>query len=320
MHEGLESIGRQFLAALWEPIASLAQPDARVYLPFLVFAGVIASCVWFVQHRSGSSLVAYLFSRRIWWHRSAQLDYRLLFARALVQAFLFAPLSITALGVSWIIARFLWHHVAIWPRISVDAWWIVAAFSVSAFLAEDCARYWLHRLTHRVPFLWELHKVHHSAEVLTPFTVYRTHPIEGLLMRSGSVLAIGVTAGLFMWIFPGQLRAFEILGIYGLSFLWNLLGSNLRHSHVWLSYGPLLERVVMSPAQHQIHHSRAERHHDRNFGSELALWDLLWGTLYVTRGRERLRFGLARDMRNHSSRVASVLWDPLLAALRTLRR
>jgi sterol desaturase/sphingolipid hydroxylase (fatty acid hydroxylase superfamily) len=187
---------------------------------------------------------------------------------------------------------------------------------VAAFLAEDFARYVVHRLAHRVPFLWELHKVHHSAEVMTPLTVYRTHPIESVLMRGGAQLALGLVAGLFSWVFPGKVRAFEIMGVYGLNFLWNLLGTNLRHSHVWLSWGPRLERVFISPAQHQIHHSDQLHHYDSNFGSALALWDLAFGTLYVTRGRERLRFGLPPDVRNHGDSVGSALLAPLVAAAR----
>jgi sterol desaturase/sphingolipid hydroxylase (fatty acid hydroxylase superfamily) len=65
-------------------------------------------------------------------------------------------------------------------------------------------------------------------------------------------------------------------------FIFNSLAANLRHSHVWLSFGPVLERVISSPAQHQIHHSDAPRHFDKNFGINLSLWDWMFGTLYVT--------------------------------------
>jgi sterol desaturase/sphingolipid hydroxylase (fatty acid hydroxylase superfamily) len=138
-------------------------------------------------------------------------------------------------------------------------------------------------------------------------------------MRGGAALALAVTAGVFMWAFPGRIKAWEVAGVYGLSFVWNLLGANLRHSHVWLSYGAILEHIFISPAQHQIHHSIRHHHHDTNFGSALAVWDWLGGSLYVTRGRERLTFGLPRDLRNHDDSVASVLGAPLREAMRQLR-
>jgi sterol desaturase/sphingolipid hydroxylase (fatty acid hydroxylase superfamily) len=56
------------------------------------------------------------------------------------------------------------------------------------FVVEDASRFLFHLASHRSPWLWELHKVHHSAEVLTPFTLYRLHPIEGFLNRSRGTL------------------------------------------------------------------------------------------------------------------------------------
>ena len=50
--------------------------------------------------------------------------------------------------------------------------------------------------------------------------------------------------------------------------------------------------MLISPAQHQVHHSVDPRHHDRNYGEVLALWDWLFGTLYISRAGETIRFGL----------------------------
>ena len=77
-----------------------------------------------------------------------------------------------------------------------------------------------------------------------------------------------------------------------LVFICNALAANLRHSHVWLSFGPHIEHVLNSPAQHQIHHSDAPRHFHKNFATNLSLWDWLFGTLYVTRAKpEVISFG-----------------------------
>jgi hypothetical protein len=135
-------------------------------------------------------------------------------------------------------------------------------------------------------------------------------------LRAGIVT--GIPAGVFFYWFRGRFGSVEVLGVNALGFAFNLLGANLRHSHVYLSYGRTLERWLISPAQHQIHHGRAARHHDRNFGSFLALWDRLAGTLSLAEGREaheRMRVGLSADERNHGHTLVSGLIGPARAAL-----
>jgi len=68
--------------------------------------------------------------------------------------------------------------------------------------------------------------------------------------------------------------------------------SNLRHTHVWVSFGPVWSRYFISPAQHQIHHSADEKHFHTNIGWAFAIWDRLFGTLYVPEGKEEITYGL----------------------------
>jgi len=159
--------------------------------------------------------------------------------------------------------------------------------------------------------------VHHSAEVLTPFTLQRVHPFEGFLMAVRATVTLGVVTGVFIWLFPGKVRAVMVLGVDVVTFAFAALGANLRHSHVWLSYGPALERIFISPAQHQIHHSVEPAHYDRNYGAALAVWDWMFRSLYVTRGRERITFGLAAE-KNHRDTLGSLVIDPLVASIRAL--
>ena len=85
-----------------------------------------------------------------------------------------------------------------------------------------------------------------------------------------------------------------------------ILGANLRHSHIWLSFGPFVEHIFFSPAQHQIHHSTDPRHFNKNFASDLSIWDWMFGSLYVTHGKENIRVGLVEsDGRNSYKSV----WD-----------
>lgn len=309
----------RFSHLLNEPLALLVNPAKRAFLPFLAGAAVLASLVWAVKCRSKGSLRSFLFPKSIWLHPSALLDYRLAFVRAVLGVVLVVPFAVSIPHAGFAVARWLWKNAGILPALPIGDTAVIALFSVAVFCADDFSRYCVHRLSHRIPALWELHKVHHSAQVLTPFSIYRTHPIESVLMRAGSATATALTVGVFLWLFPGRVRAFEIYGVYALSFVWNALGSNLRHSHVWLSYGPFVERLFISPAQHQMHHSLAPRHHGTNYGSALAVWDLLGGTLLLAGAkRQKLSYGLSESERNHEQTVLSAFVSPMLAAARAL--
>jgi sterol desaturase/sphingolipid hydroxylase (fatty acid hydroxylase superfamily) len=299
-------------------LSLLFAAEQRVFLPFLVTSALIAALVWARHVRGRRSLVSYLFPRSVWLHSSSLLDLRIIVTRGLLALVLFVPTFLSTIAVAVAIARVLRHTFGI-TSLATSATTVLVLFTVAAFIADDLTRYVVHRVMHRVPALWELHKVHHSAEVLTPFTLYRVHPLEGFAMAVRSAVTLGVVTGLFMWLFPGRVRGIHVLGVDVIGFLFALAGANLRHSQVWLSYGPTIEKLLISPAQHQIHHSVDPQHHDRNFGASLAIWDWLFGSLYVTRAREKLKFGLGAE-KNHKDTVASVLVDPVTAILTPSRR
>ena len=294
-------------------------PTKRLFAPFLLGALLLATIVWFRHWRGRAPLWKWLFPRRIWLHPSSLLDLRLALFRTALQGLFVAPFAIPVAGAALALARLLWAHVGLVPdTIGLSRGVVTALFSVTAFCAEDLGRYMVHRLAHEVGPLWELHKVHHSAEVMTPLTVYRTHPLESVLMRAGAAGSITLVGAFFIWIFPGRVGAWEISGVYALSFLWTAAGANLRHSHVWLPYPSWLERLLISPAQHQLHHAVDPRLHHTNFGSALAIWDLLGGTLRLSGRRPRLVFGLPEAQQNHARTVRSALWHPLVCAARRL--
>jgi sterol desaturase/sphingolipid hydroxylase (fatty acid hydroxylase superfamily) len=306
-------------AILQKPLEELFGAEHRLFLPFLATSALMAALVWLVRARGRIGLFAYMLSPRLWLHRSAILDYQVMLVRALLAALVLAPFAVSSVAVAIRCARsarelFGPSDLHVHPPIAA----IVCAFTIVAFVADDLTRYLVHRLMHRVPFLWELHKVHHSAEVLTPFTLQRVHPLEGLINGVRGAVTLGVVTGAFMWLFPGRVRGYAVLGVDAIGFVFALAGANLRHSHVWLSYGPFLERFVISPAQHQIHHSSDPEHYDRNYGAALSIWDWMFGSLYVTRTREQLQFGLSENERNHGDDVGSVLIRPVVAAARRI--
>ena len=74
--------------------------------------------------------------------------------------------------------------------------------------------------------------------------------------------------------------------------MFNFAAANLRHSHIWISFGRL-ERVFISPAQHQIHHSVGNS--NANLGSIFSVWDGLLGTRTYSGQKRELEFGLGPE-------------------------
>lgn len=310
-----EALQDALLHALREPLTLVTTPGERAFWPFLLTSLAIAAIV--VLARTGS--LRSLLQSRVWLHRSALMDYRLVIAKALVQTVLLAPVMLSALAIAvWVVdALTSWYGAA--PASSLSRLEITAIYTVVLFVAWDGSRYVVHRLLHRVPALWEFHKVHHSAEVLTPFTVYRVHPVESALFQLRGALVTGVVTGVFFYLFRDRAVQYELLGVNAAGMLFNAAGANLRHSHVWLSYGPVVERVLISPAQHQLHHSADPREGNCNFGSAFAVWDWIGGTLRLAR-RPPARLGLCAAEQNHDpASVRSALLGPFAALARLWR-
>ncbi len=227
---GLEAV----LRALASPLRAFADPSSRHYGPALLVALVLAVIVG-VRTGHARSLGTYLFSKRVWLHRSALLDYQLVFARPVVRLLLTGPLVLSSVLLASRVIALLHRALGPSPRIDVDRTWVVAIFTIGAFVAEDLVRFLLHVACHRIEPLWALHRLHHTAEVMTPFTVHRVHPLESVLNRAGGAVAVGLVAGACGWLFSGPISGWEILGVDALGLVWNMAGGVLRHSEIPLS-------------------------------------------------------------------------------------
>lgn len=284
--------------ALTAPLGYPFDPASRVYWLFLVSAAVMAVVALYLQYRRGEpgGFLALagrqLFSRRHWLNRSTATDLGLLLGNSVLRAVLIIPLLGSHLLATLWVARGLQTHLGNAPDWQLH-WLVIAGlYTLTFFLVEDLSRFSLHRAMHRVPFLWRFHRVHHSARRLTPLTLFRVHPVEMTLYYLRGLVVFGLVSGVFVYLFGRQLSGLDVLGVDILGFAFNFLGANLRHSHIWLTFGPL-ERWLISPAQHQLHHSAAPEHRDRNFGTTLTLWDRLLGT-HIPAGERprRLVFGV----------------------------
>ena len=285
------------LDRLLVPLLLLFSPDQRIYLLYLLTALALAYLVYATARDRGApeaegGFLRLVFPKQVYGHRSAWTDYKFFLVNKIAYPLLFAPLVLGAAAAAEGTGALL---AALWgpegPGFASGPA-SLALMTLCLLLALDFGVFITHYMQHKVPALWEFHKVHHSAEVLTPITVYRMHPVDTLFTTSVSGALTGALHGVFAYLYaevPG------VIAVFGLNvgvFAFYLLGYNLRHSHIWLPYPHWLSHLLISPAQHQIHHSDAPRHFDKNMGFIFAVWDWLAGSLYVPREREAISFGL----------------------------
>lgn len=307
-----------FQAPFFSLAEELVSPQKRIFIGYLLVAFAIA--IIFITHRyrhkmTASQRIRYVFSSKVWLSHSSRADMKLWLINRLVFGNLilrFLTKTAVATAVYFWLLEILGSTQA--PLENTPAWLASLIFTLLLFILDDYGRFWVHRLLHKVPMLWEFHKVHHSAEVLTPITVFRTHPVEGLLFSLVGILVQGAVVGSAIGIFGGQVSLATIIGANIFSFTFHLVGSNLRHSHIPIRYPRVVEYWFISPAQHQIHHSLAKRHYDKNFGVTFACWDR-WHNSFHFSEKARVRFGLRPEDNSLEHGLFSLWLMPFRRAL-----
>ncbi|OXY83575.1 sterol desaturase family protein [Oceanimonas doudoroffii] len=296
---------------LWRRFAGLFDLNGRLGVVFLAISFTVA---FLLYRRRGAvgSFGQFLGGRRVWLHRSALIDYQYYFLRVLLHAALVVPV------LAWL-DPYLLRSGDVSARLT--QWWgerpwqgestaLMLAYGLGAFLVSDFVHYWVHRAFHG-RWLWEFHKVHHSATVMVPPTASRIHIVEKLIEKLCKGTALALFAGLFFYFSGGQVSKYTLFGVSYMVLLFNSLAANLRHSHVWLSFGPVVEHVLNSPAQHQIHHSKDPKHFSLNYGTNLSIWDWMFGTLYVTTSTpEPLEFGVGEKDNLRYQRMTTLILRP----------
>ncbi|MFD3189692.1 sterol desaturase family protein [Sedimentitalea sp. HM32M-2] len=273
--------------------------------PLYLIATLLMGYALFRRRRLQGSFLHWLMPRAVWTHASHIVDIKL-FAVSKI-------LSVTGAFQTVAVAALVAGGVAgLMPDGGLTGQPHPILVAALLLITGDLATYWVHRIHHETRILWPFHSVHHSAEVMTPITVYRKHPLYDVTKTVVHGALLGLLQGVLIGLFPGGVSMAALMGINAGYFLFNMLGANFRHSHIWLSYGRVLEHLLISPAQHQIHHSIEPRHHNTNYGEVLAVWDWMFGTLYVTDAPEEIAFGLGDAMgqrlpQRHDSLTAALL-------------
>ena len=174
----------------------------------------------------------------------------------------------------------------------------VAAQACLMLLAADFPRYWLHRAFHKFTPMWRFHAVHHSPHRLYWLNVGRFHPIEKAVQYAVDALPfalLGVST--------------DVLAAY---FIFYAANGFFQHSNCRVRLGPL-NYIVSGPELHRWHHSELAKESDNNFGNNLIVWDLLFGTRFLPEDREVGPLGLVN--RHYPRGFLGQMKTPFIAGL-----
>jgi sterol desaturase/sphingolipid hydroxylase (fatty acid hydroxylase superfamily) len=261
---------------------------------------VVAIIVYMIEKaRRGQAetvpIMRWLLPKRILLHPSAQTDFAFYVINKILMAAIYASVLVTA-PFSFAIVKVLLQ--SIFGPSSADFaphWTFALLTTLVILLVLDFTLWFVHYLFHRVPFLWDYHKVHHSAEVMTPATAARMHPVEELFDVLVAGATIGAAYGFLDYLLGEAGTPFTLFEINVFLAIFYFSAFHLRHSHVWVRYPVWLQHIFICPAQHQVHHSVDRKHWDKNMGFVFAFWDWAFGTLYAPKGKEELTFGLGTE-------------------------
>ncbi len=181
-------------------------------------------------------------------------------------------LNRTAYGLIFIVTFWLAEQVA-FTIIPINIYtWIVT------LILADFSYYWMHRIEHRVRFLWAIHSVHHSSTEFDLTTGLRLAWLESL----------------FEWIFfiPMILLGFDMVQTLVSLLIVVAYQTWIHTEHI----GKLgwLDGVINTPSVHRVHHGANPQYIDKNFGGILMIWDKVFGTYQAE--EEKVNYGLTKNI------------------------
>ncbi len=176
---------------------------------------------------------------------------------------------------------FLYTHLAI---VESEVTWVTYVLS---FLALDFATYWYHRLAHHVNIFWNRHVIHHSGEDFNIPTALR-QSISKFVNISVFFLIPAALIGL-----PPKIIAIVApLHIYVQVWYHTTYIGKLG----WLEY------IIVTPAQHRVHHAINPIYRDKNLSPVFCIWDRLFGTFQDELEEEPCVYGVTRQVKT---------WNPI---------
>ncbi|MGH8290063.1 MAG: sterol desaturase family protein [Steroidobacteraceae bacterium] len=259
---------------------------------------VMGFAVWLLsrtkkQRFSLSALFCHLFPPALYRHATMRVTYWNLFWRGVAWGPVIALWAVSTYILANALNHVLVSHLGPHGRMLHAVWLNVTVQTTALLLSSSLGFYVIHYASHKVPFLWSFHRAHHSTEALVPFSGSRAHPLDDAFTNLVTALFGGVGGGLVLFFTGTDKLLPAALAIQASILLVSTILDIFEHSHIPISFG-WLNRIFYSPVMHQIHHSAELRHRDKNFGdfANLAIWDWMFGTLYIPHKHEEYRWGL----------------------------
>ena len=306
---------------LYFPIYVITNSDSQYYWPTYVGAAVTAVVLYLVVNRrtrlSFKAATQLILPHRKVRHPSTVLDLKLFFVGSyylLMQILLVGSLSLLTVPGTVAALNSIFGPT---PAAHAPSYVITAITMVLVFTAIEFGYWTSHFMMHKIPALWEFHKVHHSAEVLTPLTEWRQHPLEQALFPILMGGASCLVQGPMVWYFGEQAQVVNPMtaNYISLAFWFTIL--HLRHSELPIYATGLLGHIIQAPAHHQVHHSTNPKHFDKNLGYCLSVFDWLFGTLYVPKKGEKFSYGLGHKDSALETAIGSMI-APISRALQII--
>jgi sterol desaturase/sphingolipid hydroxylase (fatty acid hydroxylase superfamily) len=205
-----------------------------------------------------------------------------------------AVLSVYTL--TWLNDAFLHFGLPNPESLRLIATWPLSLQFVVFLLLKDFLEWNVHRTLHRVPRLWEFHKLHHSIERLDWLTTFRAHWGEVIIYKLVVYLPLVILG-------VNETIIFSLL-------VFGLLVQVLIHANLTWDWGPL-NYVLVSPRLHAWHHA-VEMHgkHGQNFAITLTIWDWIFRTAYWPRDRSRPAALGFEGSKDYPPGIWGRLWAP----------
>ncbi|MEL6101975.1 MAG: sterol desaturase family protein [Pseudomonadota bacterium] len=322
----MQSFVETFVDHAWHVLIFPLDPNNRIYLLYVATSLVFAFGVYkFAQRRAQheGSFLRFLFPKDVWSHPSAWLDVRYFFFHQLIGHFLLLGFGagLTSLFFGWVTGGASITEVAGRGNESgIPDLVLAVGYMFVALIVIDFIGWYMHYLQHKVPVLWQFHKVHHSAEVMHPLSNYREHPVDNLAYGVFVGIGYGVVNGVAVNV-VGHLPGMpSLLGVPLLMLVFNLFGYNLRHSHIWLRWPGVWSKVFPSPAHHHIHHSCHPDHIDKNFAFMFPFWDVIFKTYHMPKDNRDVKFGVPEYDGKDLDSCINLYLVPFRDAYRLLRK
>ena len=266
---------------------------------WLYCATGLVLAAWVHTHRhTGRPFGDVFFDRETWLGRSALNDYFILFTGFLLRVTILSWAYVSWQPTAGFVTGLFKSMGVTGTGLDGSSVLVAVALTATLFLVDDFLRYTVHLAMHRVPELWEIHKVHHSAEKLNFATAERFHPVETILTTAGLTVGMGVVNGIFFAFFGDQLTPLTVFGANAGLVVFNLAGGVLRHAPVWVASAPPSSTGSSAPPCTRSITRTIRSTTTATSAESLSCWDRWFGTISTrSRRKEMTGYGMAKRPR-----------------------